>query len=217
MIPAPAVISEEEYSELYSQNLHHLTRLNQIIGESHELPEGNYFYRHNSFELDPEGTLKQRNLASLARVSQQILEIGVNAGHSCLVMLMANPKARITAFDLCAHSYVKPCVDYLNSVFGNRITLIEGASENTVSIFKRDHPQVKFDMFHIDGSHGYREANLDFFNCRGLAKNGSYIVLDDTMFKHLRGLWDGYIRDGHLREIFLLDVGLRHSIGIMLL
>lgn len=200
------LISETDYTTLLNENRHHLYHLKMIVTKGQENCEANYFYKRN-FEPYPEGTNKQRNLASLARRSNNILEIGVNAGHTCFLMLLVNPRATITALDICNHKYVKPCVRYLNSHFNNRITLIEGNSAETL-------PKLKglFDLFHIDGSHETNIANLDLINCRRLAHSNSYVVMDDTDMPTLKALWQNHLERRHILELKLLKAN--HSIGI---
>ena len=38
------------------------------------------------------------------RPTDKILEIGFNAGHSALIMLLSNPNAKIVAFDIGSHT-----------------------------------------------------------------------------------------------------------------
>ena len=43
---------------------------------------------------------KQKLLFDLSKKSKTILEIGVYMGHSLLIILLANPKAKITCIDI---------------------------------------------------------------------------------------------------------------------
>ena len=83
------------------------------IGES---IEGNCFYKHNSFgDVAPELLPKQINIYNLSSQATNILEIGFNAGHSCLLMLLSNSTSKITLFDICEHKYTVPCFMYLKT------------------------------------------------------------------------------------------------------
>lgn len=64
---------------------------------------------------------KQFNISRLASTRNRILEIGFNAGYSCLLMLLANPECHITLVDLNYHRYVVPCFEYLNAQFPGRL------------------------------------------------------------------------------------------------
>ena len=59
----------------------------------------------------PQLFTKQMNLYKSAMEAKNILEIGFNAGHSCLLFLLANPESKITIFDICEHKYAKPCFE----------------------------------------------------------------------------------------------------------
>ncbi len=215
------IISEKDYDEVIAQNQHHLEALKEIIIQTGDPLEGGLFYMHNTFRYHgPQAKLKQRNLYSLAASSTDILEIGVNGGHSCLVMLLGNPEAKILGFDICSHKYVEPCVKYLNENFDNRIILIKGSSDQTIFQFHTDFPEKKFDLFHIDGSHLYRNANLDFFSCKAMAHIGkSVVVFDDTMMRDPKALWEGYLRNGQVKEldtVIQTEEICKHSVGTYL-
>jgi predicted O-methyltransferase YrrM len=203
------------YRALLKQNQHHLDELLAIVQRSGEPLEGNCFYYHNTFETDASFENKQRNIMQLASQSNNILEIGFNAGHSAFLMLVMNPVCRIHAFDICEHSYTKPCLDYLNSVFDNRVTLHEGNSHQTLAEYSQlPDTAGSFDLLHIDGYHEYFHTNLDFFGSRAFAKSGAYCIFDDVDDPGLKSLWDGYVKDGHLTEVQLLDTPTyAHALG----
>ncbi|CAK0770476.1 hypothetical protein CCP3SC1AL1_500014 [Gammaproteobacteria bacterium] len=79
------VVPPEEYTTLLEQNHYHLEKIKEIATRNNELLEGNCFYMHNTWRQVPLLMYKQLNLFSLARGRRRILEIGFNAGHSCLV------------------------------------------------------------------------------------------------------------------------------------
>lgn len=194
------IISEEDYKSVLINNHHHFNCLIELVKSSKELLEGDCFYEDKTMNLLPELTSKQRNIYSLARISNIVLEIGFNAGHSTLLMLLANPQLNIVCFDICSHKYTEPCFKYLQSQFGNRITLIKGNSKSTVYNFSQTHPNWA-DLIHIDGSHDYTQANLDFFHTREIAKHGAYIIWDDVWLEVQRRLWDGYKHIRAVKEI----------------
>lgn len=193
---------------------HHVKELEKIVKDSGEQFEGNCFYYHHTFNSDDTFMNKHRNIMDIARKSNKIVEIGFNAGHSSFLMLVANPDCHIHAFDICSHSYVKPCLEYLNVHFGNRITLHEGNSHETLREFQLNNPDYRFDAIHIDGCHEYLHANLDFFISKGMSRPGAYCILDDTNIGYLLELWNGYIRDNHITELAIRGTGAhKHSIG----
>jgi len=158
----------------------HLIALQQIIQQSGEQLEGNCFYYHQSLQLAPELHAKQRNLLKVSMAlpnSPAIMEIGFNAGHSILLFLIKQPTAHYTIFDICEHSYVRPCFEYLKNAFPQaQLELIEGDSCETVSNYNSQ----QFDMVHVDGGHLEYIAASDMANAVRLCKQGGYIILDDT-------------------------------------
>jgi predicted O-methyltransferase YrrM len=123
---------------------------------------------------------KMINLFYLAKeCKKDILEIGFNAGNSCLIFLLANPNVKIHAVDICIHAYVQPCVDFLNRMFNNRVILHKGNSLEVVPKLDRFLGDT-IDLYHIDGWHALEGIQADMKNCYDLAKNGSFLVVDDV-------------------------------------
>lgn len=160
----------------------HLIALQNIVQQSGEQLEGNCFYYHQSLHLAPELQAKQRNLlkvaSQLTAPNPAIMEIGFNAGHSLLLFLMKQPSARYVVFDICIHSYVKPCFEYLKSQFPKAtLELIEGDSMQTVANYTSNET---FDIIHVDGGHLEEVAASDMKHAVRLCSKGGYIILDDT-------------------------------------
>jgi predicted O-methyltransferase YrrM len=152
------------------------------------------------------------NHFSLGKVSDNILEIGFNAGHSSLLYLLSNQHSTITAFDLCYHPYVIPCFEYLKNEFSNRINLYSGDSNSTVYEYHKNNPTKKFDLIHIDGGHETHIANKDFFNSLKLASN--IIIWDDTHLPHLDNLFNTYVQNNLIEEIYMHKTyEYKHRIG----
>jgi len=105
------------------------------------------------------------------------MEIGFNAGHSAVLMLSANPRLKLTCFDINHHRYTKPCADFVKQVFGDRFTIVYG--DSTVTVPKYAHEQ-QYDAVHIDGGHSLEIATKDWDNTYGLVRDGGLIVFDDT-------------------------------------
>jgi len=185
-----------------------------------ELLEGNIWYDHHTWTPYEDKT-KSHNLFSLASESTNMLEIGFNAGHSCLVALLANPHLKITAVDIGKHKYVQPCYAVLQRHFGEMIHLITGSSESVLPALQKQEPAPLFDLIHIDGSHNSRVANTDMFNSIQMAAPLAYVILDDTQKPHLRDLWKFYTDAANLLvpklNIFPHPVqyATMHSIGVV--
>jgi hypothetical protein len=118
---------------------------------------------------------KQVNLFEAARHASKALEIGFNAGHSTAIMLLANPSLTVRAFDTCGLAYTRPCLVFLNAVFGNRITLVGGLSQETVSVDQ----ERGYDLLHIDADHTYPAVAADLDNSLPKCVNGAVVVMDD--------------------------------------
>ena len=209
------IISKDEYEQVIAQYKNHFDKILEIVKKSGESLEGNCFYLHNRFETDDDLLHKQINLFSIARsCGDDILEIGFNAGHSCLLFLIANRNAKIHVFDSCEHKYTRPCVQYLIDNFGDRLTLYAGTSPASLSLFINSDKRKSFDIFHIDGGHELNVANIDFFLTKELAKHKSIVIMNDTNIPHIGNLWKGYVEQNNVREIELLHMEIhRHSIG----
>lgn len=127
--------------------------------------------RPYALELVP----KQLNLVQAARSARHVLEIGFNAGHSAALMLLANPSLKLRAFDTCGLEYTRPCFEYLQSIFGPRLTLVEGASESSVPADRR----ADYDLVHVDGDHRYEAVAADLTNSLAKCRHDAIVILDD--------------------------------------
>jgi hypothetical protein len=190
------------YSAALEKYGYYIEELRRICLETGEPVEGNCFYAHMNINMMiPQLYTKQQNLYSAGACSQNIIEIGFNAGHSCLLFLISNPASKITCFDICEHAYVEPCFNYLDRLFPGRLRLVRGNSLETLTAFaKQDDVKETFDMAHIDGAHDKNVAHADFMNTWPLVKKGGLIIWDDTQDVELNGLCDGYVRDGYVSE-----------------
>ena len=91
---------------------------------------------------------KQKLLFDLSKKSKSILEVGVYMGHSLLIILLANPRAKITCLDI-DDKYSLPAVNYLKKNFKEAdIRFIKGNSLKLLESIKEE-----FDLYHIDGAH----------------------------------------------------------------
>ena len=216
-------LSQKEYENILEKCKEHLEVL-QLIAEccnKGNMPEGGIYYKDKTYEPNPNAVNIQKNLIILSKKSQRILEIGFNMGHSCLFMLISNPECFIDCVDICEHSYVEYCFDYLQTKFPNRLKLWKGHSHDVLSFYNniKEDKRELVDMVHIDGSHDYSIANIDFFLSRSKLRKKGIIVFDDTWLAHLNYLWCGYIKSGLIIPINnlyeTLGNGCGHSIGLL--
>ncbi|GAX81192.1 hypothetical protein CEUSTIGMA_g8625.t1 [Chlamydomonas eustigma] len=113
-----------------------------------------------------------------------ICEIGFNAGHSSIVLLTANPLAKLYSFDLFSFPFSARCRWLLQKLFPNRFHYIMGSSFDTLPWFKDKHgAQVVCDVFSIDGDHSYEGCMTDMVNAFKLMNVGGIIVADDISRK----------------------------------
>lgn len=104
--------------------------------------QGNVFYHSHlenfwEAEPNPEMEVKRRNLFIVAQNSNHIFEIGVNGGHSLLLMLMANPNLKAVGVDICervqkqwapVEVYTPVAGKWLEINFPTRVQFITGHS-----------------------------------------------------------------------------------------
>jgi predicted O-methyltransferase YrrM len=107
------------------------------------------------------------------------MEIGFCAGHSALIMFLANPNIKLTVFDLMCHDYTRPCYEYIKRRFTTS-QVYSGDSRLGVPAFIKGYPGHTFDLIHIDGSHEEKYFRADYLNSRIVSRPGTIIIFDDT-------------------------------------
>ena len=170
-----------------------------IVQSTGELLEGNLFTFHNSVPTFTNTFLhKVKNISNLSmnRDLHNIMEIGFNSGFSALLILLSNPLAKLTCFDLCEHKYVLPCYLKLRQTFGERISLVVGDSMETLPAHKG-----VYDLIHIDGGHTAEVGNSDILHSYRLSRPGTLLILDDTDIHHLVVIWENYIAKWGLQPL----------------
>lgn len=169
-----------------------LEELRQNIEHSHVRCEGNCFMYGGSTRYAPELLPKQINLFASAQMVETVVEIGFNAGHSCLLFLLANPISHIYVFDINLHPYTPPCLATLEKHFPGRITFIPGDSTTTLPKFIEDHPQMTVDLVHVDGSHDRETLISDIENTRKLCSLNTLVILDDDHYPEIKEVIQSY-------------------------
>ena len=135
--------------------------------------------------------------------TRQICEIGVNAGHSSLLWLLAAPNASVLAFDIATHHCVEHAGAWLKRRFPARYSLIAGDSLVSVPAFHAAHPDVICDVWFIDGGHSHSIAAADFAAARAMAAPGALVLFDDVSCGGAwcpgpRGVWLDALRRGEV-------------------
>lgn len=177
------------------------TQLIPIVKSLNVKLEGNIYSSHHSFN-DTSNSLsnKRFNIYNVLKKTQPktILEIGFNAGFSCLLMKIILPDTNITCVDLNEHKYVMPCFNKLSSDFNN-LTIIPGSSYE-VGLPQLIKENKQFDFIHIDGDHRLEGAIKDMELCLKLCHDNTIILFDDTNIKYLDDLCASYVNKGKLKD-----------------
>jgi predicted O-methyltransferase YrrM len=196
----------------------HVKAIEKIITTTGEPLEGNSFYYHNSLTRFEQLLTKQINLFwAGSQAKRRVLEIGFNAGHSALLFLMAGGEAKeYTFFDLGAHSYIRPCLEYVRKQFSAvEIKYIEGDSTRTLPAFVAENIDKKgtYDLVHVDGGHDRDVVLSDIFSAIDLVAPDGLMILDDTNIDYISEIADACVRSGAFVEEKILDtVGYQHRI-----
>lgn len=201
----------EDYENKTEEKNKYLNNLHQIIVKSGIPLEGNCFYRHNTLELFSQLYTKQLNLFWCGKQAKTtICEIGFNAGHSTMLMLLGRDKSPLTytIFDIGMHSYTRPCLEYMKSEFPNiMFEYVEGDSTVTMPqwINSRPHLEGTYDIVHVDGGHYEHCIKNDMINADRLVKIGGLIIVDDTNDSIINSYASKYVESGKYRDMYLLE------------
>lgn len=169
--------------------------------------EGNCFYYHHTLKRFGELFNKQVNLFSCGINAKRVCEIGFNAGHSALLMLLSKTITDFTIFDIGLHKYTKPTFDYIVSKFPNvKFEYVIGDStiEMPLWINKNSHLCGQYDVVHIDGGHSEYCITNDIKNSLKLVKIGGILVIDDTHDKCINRNVDLCLESGKFQELNIL-------------
>ncbi len=173
-----------------------LARLNAIVARSGEPLEGNIFYPDldETFAGSPPAASlapARRNVWRAVRFKRRFLEVGVNAGHSALLALSANPRLEYTGVDILAHRYTVECVDFLKGEFPGRVHLFPGDSREVLSWLADRGDEPNFDLYGVDGGHTDEVCLSDMTHCVRMAgqEKGRHLLIDDV---HASWIFDIY-------------------------
>lgn len=179
----PISTYRNEYDEMMKTHNDKFSELDEIVKKTKSHLEGNIFYLDSApgqeFVLEESFTDKRYNLFQLGKNKHNIIEIGFNAGHSTLLLLLASPTSKIALFDYGSHPYSKLCFDYLNKTFPDRLSLHVGDSMDTLP--KHKSPEIKCDFIHIDGGHTKNVVVSDILNCVRFSDSNTLVCIDDYL------------------------------------
>lgn len=208
---------QAEYESHSAKKELYLNSLKPLIINSGSSLEGNSFYIHQTLNLHPQLYTKQLNLFWCGKQAQtRICEIGFNAGHSSMLMLLGRDTTPLefTVFDIGQHRYTKPCLEYIQAQFPHvHFEYIEGDSTVTMPSWIEANKQYAglYDVVHVDGGHTLHCITNDMKNADLLVKNGGILIIDDTNFEYINACADEYIATGRYTEVHILKtVGYPH-------
>jgi hypothetical protein len=199
-------LDRKDASELLTEGFsNRLRTLNGIVRDSGEVIEGGLFYWDkdpNFYGAAPDPSLApaRRNVWRATRFKRGLLEIGVNAGHSALLCLSANPDLVYHGVDLGVHAYTEPCIRFLEREFPDRVRYYPGDSREVLPYLASHRRDLEFDIFHVDGGHTDALCRADISNCVRLAKGGAgkHLLLDDINASWIFDIYCEFVSLGHL-------------------
>lgn len=202
-------VPDSEYGKVLKDNFKTFIQLQKIIETNYHEWRGCGSYLMNGGDLfyDSATYDKQEKLFEVSKQCKNFFEVGVHAGHSLFLMLLANPEAKIWCVDLCEYSHVEKCIDYLNSVYDNKITFIKGGSPQALEMIP-DEVFSQIDLFHIDGAHDTTIICKEIEYINKLYKKGSYVVFDDFDAANISDI----TRQFNLNPVYLANCQYRNLI-----
>ena len=210
---------KNEYESYSHEKNSILQKIKRIVINSKAPLEGNAFYLHKTLQIYPELYLKQLNLFWCGKqATTRICEIGFNAGHSTMIMLLGREKTPLnfTIFDIGHHPYTNPCLKFIQTKFQHvNFEYIKGDSTITMPkwIEKNNELIGMYDVVHIDGGHSEHCIYNDIKNTNLLLRVNGFIIIDDTNMKHINKYVDMYIESGKYKEVDIIKtVGYPHRI-----
>lgn len=186
-----ALIASDAWKEKLN-DLNHTLRDCLIAAGEPPVLQGNVFYhsfQENFWDVPPEAEMevKRRNLFIVAQNSSHAFEIGVNGGHSLLLMLMANPDLKVVGVDLCervqkqwapVEVYVEVAGKWLEINFPGRVRFIKGHSLIETPRYAIENPKRHIDAVHLDGAKVTHFREL--CGIRPVLTPDAFVIHDDT-------------------------------------
>ena len=119
-----------------------------------------------------------------------VLEIGMNAGHSPCLFLENNKQCNVISFDIGNHDYVRVGKQYIDNKYPNRHELIISDSTISIPLYTNINKESKMDLIFIDGGHDYETALNDLINCMNLSHKDTILIMDDTIINNNANIAD---------------------------
>lgn len=183
----------------------HIQNITKILKDIGDRVEGNlicdftpdsWTYSRNSEKI--------KNLQDLCKGKKKIIEIGVNACHSLLLMLMENPDAEYLLFDLNFHRYTQPALAYVKGAFPTaKIRMVYGNSVETIRAYIAENPHElnTYDFCHLDGGHTEDIFSEDYENMKKMVGSDGCVIFDDYDLHEIRRFITRKLAAGEIKEI----------------
>lgn len=180
-----------------------IININNIIRRHTNFIEGNCLYQHRSNFAEFERGMRydnklilRENFYNIVKNKKNLLEIGLNGGHSMAIFLLSNPNLQVLSFDICFHKYVRDVAQYYKRKYN--FEFIEGDSLITVKNYNN---RTKYDVIHIDGGHDPKCVVNDLINCKRFAHKDTLMIFDDSNAPHIGKILNEYCQNGFIKEI----------------
>ena len=183
----------------------HVQAISSILKTIGERVEGNLICDINPDNYQIHRNLnKIKNLQYLCKDKRKIIEIGINACHSLLLMILVNPTAEYLLFDLNNHTYTVPTLDYIRANFPDtKINAVFGDSCKTIHAFISMNPEQlnTYDLIHLDGGHTEDVFSQDYANSKKLATDSGIIIFDDYDLPNINKFINEKLRTKEIVEV----------------
>lgn len=146
---------------------------------------------------------KIKNLQYLCKNKNKIIEIGVNACHSLLLMLLINPTAEYLLFYLGIHKYTLPVFNYIKEkIPDTKMNIIFGNSIETIYKYIIDNPNdiKSYNLIHLDGGHTEDVFSQDYTNSKKLIIDNGIMIFDDYNMSNIKNFIDKKIIKNEIIE-----------------
>jgi hypothetical protein len=190
---------ESEFRPILDKNIHHLNALSVIAKtfDSSAVDPEVVFDEDDSMDFS-----KQLNYYSFAKNANKLCQIGFHAGHSTLIYLISNPDSHVYIFDNCEEPYAKPCLEYLQTHFPNRLHLFEYDALDQLAEFvkenKESEEKLSFDFINIDKTRRLDYTNGCYFTILPAGHYKSLLIINNKFAAHI---WGGFNESSKIKEI----------------
>lgn len=109
--------------------------------------------------------------------AKKIMEIGFNAGHTCMGFLDADDKVIVHAIDICDYGHVRTCASRIMKKYGTSRFQFGEMDSTRMGLKSLE----GYDLVRIDGGHSTEVLQQDFIRCN--ASEVPWIIIDDMNYR----------------------------------